>query len=87
MQNDFWSKNANIRFLFNIREYWTINVQLRIVKLESGGRQQPVIRKKRSKNSFDHNKMFFFTNSTKNVCFYQNHRMLNNYSYLYIIQN
>ena len=43
-KNDFWTKIANNRFLSKIWEYWT-DVQLCIVKLESGGQQLPVIKK------------------------------------------
>ena len=44
-QNDFWTKNANNIFLSKIWKCWT-DVHLRIVKLESGGQQLPVLKKK-----------------------------------------
>ena len=43
-QNEFWTKNANNRFLSKISKYST-DVHLCIVKLESGGQQLPVIEK------------------------------------------
>ena len=51
-QNDFCTKNANNRFLSKIREYCK-DVRLRIVKLESGGQQQPVTKKNLSRNIFN----------------------------------
>ena len=45
-QNDFWTKeNANNKFLSKIWECWT-DMHLRIVKLESGSQQLPVMKKK-----------------------------------------
>ena len=79
-QNDFCTKNANNRFLSKIREYW-IDVRLRIVKLDSGGQQLPVTKKNLSRNIFNLYKILSFIKSTKNICFYPNHKMLNSYTF------
>ena len=58
-QIDFWTKNANNRFLSKIWEYWT-DVNLRIVKLKSGGQQLPVMKKNLSENSFNLENPLFY---------------------------
>ena len=52
----------------------------RIVKLETWGQQLPVIKKNLYENSFNLEKSSFFINSTKNIRYYPNHRMLNSYT-------
>ena len=47
----FVPKMPTIVFLSKIREYW-IDVRLRIVKLESGGQQLPIAKKKISPEIF-----------------------------------
>ena len=65
-QNDLWTKNANNKFVSKIWEYWT-NVHLRIVRLESGGLQLPVIKKTSLRKYFQLSKMLFL-----NIRFYPN---------------
>ena len=79
-QIDCGTKNANNRFLSKIWEYWT-DEHLCIVKLESGGQQLPFVEKNLSGNSFNLKKSTFFIKSTKNICFYPNHRMFNSYTF------
>ena len=56
-------------------------MRLRIVILESGGQQLPVTKKNLSRNIFNLEKSSFFIKSTKNICFYPNHRILNSYAF------
>ena len=68
-QNEFWTKNANNRFLSKISEYIS-DVHLCIVKLESGGQQLPVIEKNLSGDIFNLEKSSFLF-STENIRFTQ----------------
>ena len=69
-QNDFRTKNANNSFLSKIWECWT-DVDLRIVKLESGGQQLPVIKKNLRKYCFTLEKSSFSLKVLKKICFTQ----------------
>ena len=63
-------KIPTVSFLSKIWKYWT-DVHFRIVKMEAGGQQLPVIKKYCSGNRFNLEKSFFFIKSTKTYVFTQ----------------
>ena len=80
-KNEVWSKNANITFFIQNLTIFD-KCAFAHYKIEIRRSTATSYKEKCSENSFDHDKIFFFTKSTKNVCFYQNHRMLNSNAFV-----
>ena len=80
-QNDFCTKNANKRFFIQNQR---ILDRCAFAHCKSGIKRSTATRYKEKSHPkiFLTLKILFFIKSTKNICFYPNHRMLNSYTFV-----